>query len=84
MASTRGPPRGVVGPELWPVGGIDSPIRPYHFLPPRGLLSSVMSGGHIIFAPKDEEILAYSARNLVGVLVVAPGPCGSVGWCSKS
>ena len=52
MASTRGPPRGVVGPELWPVGGIGSPIRPYHFLPPRGLLSSVMSGGHIILHQK--------------------------------
>ena len=23
------------------------------------------------------------ARDLVGVLVVAPGPCGSMGWCSK-
>ena len=44
---------------------------------PSWVTFSVVSGGeagHIIFAPNDAEILAYSARDLVGILVVAPGP----------
>ena len=40
-------------------------------------------GGVISFLHphEDGEILAYSAR---GVLVVMPGPCDSLGLCSKS
>ena len=59
---------------------------PINFAPSWVIFSVVCGGeaGHIIFAPKDGKIMAYSARYLVAVLVVAPGPSGSVGWCSKS
>ena len=49
-------------------------------------VGSVWGGGgsyHFYTLHEDGEILAFSARDLVGVLVVVPGPCGSLGLCSK-
>ena len=43
---------------------------------------SVVSGGsYHFYTPHEDGVLAYSAR---GVLVVMPGPCDSLGLCSKS
>ena len=74
IASTRGPPRGWVGPELWTVGGLGSPIRPYHFLHPRGLFFGSVWGSYH-FTP-----LMKMGRYWP---ILHAGCFARSGWCSR-
>ena len=74
IASTRGPPRGGVDPELWPVGGLGSPIRPYHFCT-LVCYFSVVSRGHVIITPLMKMERYWP--------ILHAGCCARSGWCSR-